>query len=94
MKTLILMFVAAMLAACSSQPRTLVSQDMDDAVVGEKPEGYPKTAIRPLPDQPGFCVGVTEDWIQQEYEGQTVWLKQKTVESVSCTKERWRRLSM
>lgn len=94
MKTLILAILAIGLAGCSAQPKTIVAQDMDQGVVGAKPDGYPRTVIKALPDQPGFCVAVTEDWKAQAQEGQTVWLKEKSVESVGCTKTRWERLDM
>lgn len=93
MKILILIILGTVLAGCSLQPKTIVSHDLEDGVVGAKPEGYPKTVVKPLPDQPGFCVEVTERWKQHDYEGQTVWLKEKTVQSIACTKNRWKRLS-
>lgn len=93
MKVLMLILVGFALTGCSTQPRTLVSQDPDDRVVGDKPEGYPRTQVKALPDQPGFCVAVTEDWHEQEDGGQTVWIKAKTIESESCTKQRWHRLA-
>jgi hypothetical protein len=94
MKSLFVIILAIALAGCSSQPKTIVSQDLEDGVVGAKPEGYPKTMVKALPDQPGFCVEVTESWQEHDHEGQTVWLKEKKVQSIACTKDRWRRLSM
>ncbi len=94
MKTLSFIVMGIVLAGCSSQPRTIVSQDLDEAVVGTKPEGYPKTVVQPLPDRPGFCVEVTENWKEHEQDGQVVWLKEKTVRSIGCTRQRWERLSM
>lgn len=93
MKILMLIILGLAVAGCSTQPRTLVSQDPEERVVGEKPAGYPKTVVRALPDQPGFCVEVTEDWQNQEEDGQTVWTKEKTLQSKSCTKQRWHRLA-
>ena len=94
MKILMLVVLGLAVAGCSSQPKTIVSQDLDEGVIGAKPEGYPKTMVKALPDQPGFCVEVTESWKEQDRDGQVVWLKQKTVESTSCTKYRWERLLM
>lgn len=94
MKIIFLVIFAVALVGCSTQPKTIVTGDLDEAVIGAKPEGYPKTLVKALPDQPGFCVAVTEDWEEHRREGQTVWLKAKTVESVGCTKTRWERLSM
>lgn len=93
MKAIMLIVLGLALAGCSAQPRTIVSQNLDDAVVGVKPAGYPVTSIKPLPDQPGFCVAVTENWKQRDHDGQPVWLKEKTVQSISCTKQRWYRLA-
>ncbi|WP_191964425.1 putative periplasmic lipoprotein [Marinobacter confluentis] len=94
MKYLMMMLVAFALVGCSAQPRTIVSQDPGDTVVGDRPEGYPRTVVKALPDQPGFCVEVTESWKEGQQNGDTVWTKQKTVESTACTKTRWERLSM
>lgn len=93
MKSLFIILIGITLAGCSTQPRTIVTQDLSEGVVGAKPEGYPKTMIKALPDQPGFCVKVTEDWQEREYQGETVWLKEKTVRSASCTKDRWYQLA-
>ena len=93
MKILFLILLGTALAGCSSQPRTIVSQDWDDGVVGAKPGGYPKTVVQPLPDLPGFCIEVTEDWKEHDHEAQAVWLKEKTVRSIGCTKTQWNRLS-
>ncbi|WP_150910227.1 hypothetical protein [Marinobacter halotolerans] len=93
MKSLLLFVFAITLAGCSTQPKTIVNQDLSEGVVGTKPEGYPKTMVRALPDQPGFCVEVTQDWQERSYEGKTVWLKEKTVRSASCTKYRWYQLA-
>lgn len=86
--------LVVLFAGCSSQPRTVVFQDPDAAVWGSKPDGYPKTVLKALPDRPGFCVKVTEDWEPRELEGRDVWYRSRTVESLSCTKERWRGLTM
>lgn len=94
MKYLIPMCLAVVLVGCSAQPRTIVSQNIDEGVVGSRPEGYPRTVVKALPDQPGFCIEVTESWNEHQHEGQTVWLKQRTVESVSCKREQWKRLTM
>jgi hypothetical protein len=94
MKHLILIGIAVVFAGCSSQPRTIVSQDIDSGIVGAKPDGYPKTTVKPLPDQPGFCVEVTESYKEHDHEGQTLWLREKTVRSISCTRQQWKRLEM
>jgi|AntRauTorcE11898_2_1112593.scaffolds.fasta_scaffold16431_1 hypothetical protein len=93
MKYLMTILLGLALIGCSAQPRTIVSQDPDDRVVGAKPAGYPKTTVKALPDQPGFCVKVTQDWVEQSGQSQTVWFKEKTVQSTSCTKQRWHRLA-
>lgn len=93
MKYLITIVLGLALAGCSAQPKTIVSQDPADRVVGEKPAGYPKTTVKALPDQPGFCVEVVQDWVEQPRQSEAVWLKEKTVQSISCTKTRWHRLA-
>jgi|AntRauTorcE11898_2_1112593.scaffolds.fasta_scaffold08453_2 hypothetical protein len=92
MKYAVLMCIAVALVGCSTQPKTIAAQDIEDGVVGAKPEGYPKSTVKPLPDQPGFCVEVTERYKERNHEGQTIWLKEKTVASISCTKQQWERL--
>jgi len=79
--------LAAFLGGCSSQRGVINVNDVDSAVIGEKPEGYPKTVIKSLPDRPGFCIKVTENWKAHDYQGQTVWLKEKKVESLNCPRD-------
>ncbi|PFG11462.1 MULTISPECIES: hypothetical protein [unclassified Marinobacter] len=84
MKKLITIVLAVLLGGCSSQQGAINSDDLDAAVIGKKPEGYPKTYIKSLPDRPGFCIKVTENWKAHDYQGQTIWLKEKKIESLNC----------
>jgi hypothetical protein len=84
LKKLITIVLAVLLGGCSLQKGAISSDDLDAAVIGEKPEGYPKTYIKSLPDRPGFCIEVTENWKAHDYQGQTIWLKEKTIESLNC----------
>lgn len=93
MKNLLFIVLGIALAGCSTQPKTIVTQDLSEGVVGTKPEGYPRTEVKALPDQPGFCVEVTEAWQEHKHEGKSVWLKEKTVRSIPCTKARWYRMA-
>lgn len=85
MKGLITIVLVAALFGCGSQQARLNSEDPDSAVVGDnKPGGYPRTYIRPLPGFPGFCIKVTEDWKSHDYQGQTIWLRDKQIKSLNC----------
>ena len=66
------------------QSRTDSGNDQQPGIIGEKPEGYPRTFIKRLPDRPGFCIEVTEDWREYPYQGETMWLKEKTIKSLNC----------
>lgn len=72
------------LMGCASQQPAVNLDNADSAIMGEKPEGYPKTFIKRLPDLPGFCIEVTEDWRKHPYQGDTIWLKEKTIKSLNC----------
>ncbi|MDI9244718.1 hypothetical protein [Marinobacter sp. CHS3-4] len=93
MKYLVTVAILLFLAGCSSQPKIISAENSEGGVAVSKPEGYPKTEIRALPDQPGFCVAVTESWREGSRDGQTVWLKEAAVESASCTKTQWYELA-
>jgi hypothetical protein len=84
LKKIITLAVAVFLGGCSSQQGVIHSNNVDSAVIGAKPEGYPKTVIKSLPDRPGFCIEVTEDWKAQDYQGQTMWFKEKKIASLNC----------
>ncbi|HEV8076784.1 MAG TPA: hypothetical protein VGP45_00190 [Marinobacter sp.] len=84
MKKLITLVFAVFASGCSTQQEAITQDDLDAAVVGEMPAGYPKVTIKRLPDRPGFCVKVTESWKAYDYEGQTVWIREKNIESLNC----------
>jgi len=62
MKSVLTILLGLSFIGCASQQPAANLKTPDSAVIGEKPEGYPKTVIKRLPDLPGFCVEVTEDW--------------------------------
>jgi hypothetical protein len=72
------------IGGCSSQKQAISPDDLSAAVTGDMPAGYPKTTIKALPDRPGFCIKVTQSWKAHDYQGQTVWLKDKKIESLNC----------
>lgn len=84
MKKLVMIGFAVFLGGCSSQKEALNLNDLSSAVIGDMPAGYPKTTIKALPDRPGFCIKVTESWKAHDYQGQTVWLREKKIESLNC----------
>ena len=84
MKKLITIVFAVFVGGCSTQKEVLTLDDLGSAVIGEMPAGYPKTTIKSLPDRPGFCIKVTESWKAHDYQGQTVWLREKNIESLNC----------
>lgn len=69
---------------CTSQQPAVNLENADSAVIGAKPEGYPRTYIKRLPDLPGFCIEVTESWREHPYQGETIWLKEKRIKSLNC----------
>lgn len=87
MKCALTVLLGISLMGCASQQPAVDLTNPDSAIIGEKPEGYPKTFIKRLPDLPGFCVEVTEDWREHTYQGGTVWLKEKTIKSLNCPGE-------
>jgi len=84
LKGLITIVLVAARFGCASKQAKFNFDGPDPAVVGDKPEGYPRTYIRPLPDFPGFCIKVTEDWKSHDHQGQTIWLREKQVKSLNC----------
>ena len=84
MKKLITIVFSVFIGGCSTQKEAITLDDLGSAVIGEMPAGYPKTTINPLPDRPGFCIKVTECWKAHDYQGQTVWLREKNIESLNC----------
>jgi len=64
------------LAAVAANPNLIV--------IGQKPEGYPKTHIEPYPGFSGFCLEVKESWREDSNQGQTIWLKDKELKSMRC----------
>ena len=84
LKKIIAIFLAVFVVGCATQEEVITLDDLKFAVTGEKPAGYPKTYIKSLPDRPGFCIKVTENWKPQDYQGQTVWLREKKIESLNC----------
>lgn len=82
------LFISALLgllvAGCTTQQATLVSNNPNLLVIGTKPEGYPRLRIEPYPGFPGLCFEVKEDWRKDDYQGQTVWLKDSESRSVHC----------
>ena len=87
MKRIFTILLGIGLIGCASQQSAVDLKNSDSAIIGEKPEGYPKTFIKRLPDLPGFCIEVTEDWRKRPYQGETIWLKEKTIKSLNCPGE-------
>ncbi len=81
----LIMLLGIGLMGCASQQPAINLNNADSAVIGAKPEGYPRTYIKRLPDLPGFCIEVTESWREQPYQGETIWLKEKTIKSLNCS---------
>ncbi|MDK8465238.1 hypothetical protein [Marinobacter sp. SS13-12] len=89
MKRILIVLFGLGLAGCVSQQPAVNLNNPDSAIVGEKPEGYPRTYIKQLPDLPGFCIEVTEDWRENLHQGETIWRKEKTIKSVNCPGKSW-----
>lgn len=82
-----------LIVGCSSHSNPVIVEQQSTPPVGHQREDYPRTYLQALPDQPGFCVAVTEAWVERTEDGKSVWLKEKSVQSVNCTRSQWERLS-
>ena len=89
MRLVLSVFLGVSLIGCALQQPALNLTDSDSAIIGEKPEGYPRTLIKRLPDLPGFCIEVIENWREHTYQGETIWLKEKTIKSLNCPGKTW-----
>ena len=84
MKFIVVALAALTVVGCATHKETLISNNPDLLVIGQKPEGYPKTHIEPYPGFPDFCLEVKESWREDSYHGQTIWLKNKELKSMQC----------
>lgn len=82
MKKVVFVLAVAFLAGCASQEHVLTSSDPDRLRISdEQPEGYPKVSII---HQGPVCARLHESWRESEYQGQTIWLKQESLTTVTC----------
>ena len=86
MKLIVAAVLALSVVGCATHQKTVISNNPDLLVVGSKPEGYPKTHIEPYPNFPGFCIEAKESWREDNYQGQTIWLKDRELKSMQCPK--------
>lgn len=84
MNVIFTVLAAIAVSGCATHKGTLVSTNPDLLVIGQKPQGYPKTRIEPYPDFPGLCLEVKESWREDSYQGQAIWLKDEELKSMRC----------
>lgn len=75
----------AMLSACAVKnpaAYNAASNNPELLRLDKKPDGYPKTRVEQR--EGGYCVRVTEDWVEGDYLGRPMWTKKTTDKGVDC----------